>query len=173
MSDPSASDLRVSWESYHASIESLVVQVARSGFEFDTILCLARGGLRIGDVFSRVFRKPLAILSTSSYRAEGGTQQGALIIAEHVTAVVPTLGPRVLLIDDMADSGHTLEAVVGYVRARYPRVEVIKTAVLWHKAHSVYVPDFAVTYVASNAWIHQPFEHYDTMEIDALARRTP
>ena len=34
-----------------------------SGWVFDQILCLARGGMRPGDVLSRVFDKPLAIMS--------------------------------------------------------------------------------------------------------------
>ena len=61
-------DLYVTWNQYHDLIEDLCVKVHDSGWEFDHILCLARGGLRIGDVFSRVFDKPLAILTTSSYR---------------------------------------------------------------------------------------------------------
>ena len=36
--------------------------------KFDSILCLARGGLRVGDVISRIYDMPLAILAASSYR---------------------------------------------------------------------------------------------------------
>ena len=36
------------------------------GWRFDQILCLARGGLRVGDQLSRIFEVPLAILATSS-----------------------------------------------------------------------------------------------------------
>ena len=61
------SDLYVSWDEYHAKIEGLAAQIYQSEWEFDQILCLARGGLRIGDILSRIFDKPLAILSTSSY----------------------------------------------------------------------------------------------------------
>ena len=70
--------LYVSWDEYHLLIERLALKVAYSGWEFDQILCLARGGMRPGDVLSRVFDKPLAIMSTSSYRAEAGTIQGRL-----------------------------------------------------------------------------------------------
>ncbi|MFN5724053.1 MAG: phosphoribosyltransferase, partial [Betaproteobacteria bacterium] len=65
--------LYVSWDTYHRLIEKLAIQVWESGWAFDQILCLARGGMRPGDVLSRVFDKPLAIMSTSSYRAEAGT----------------------------------------------------------------------------------------------------
>ena len=56
--------LYVSWDAYHRLIEKLAIQVWQSGWEFDQILCLARGGMRPGDVLSRVFDKPLAIMPT-------------------------------------------------------------------------------------------------------------
>src|SRR4030042_1761681 len=70
--------LYVSYDEYHNLIEKLAIKIHQSGWQFDTILCLARGGMRPGDILSRIFDKPLAIMSTSSYRAEAGTQQGHL-----------------------------------------------------------------------------------------------
>ena len=67
--------------------------------------------MRPGDVLSRIFDKPLAIMSTSSYRAEAGTIQGDLDIAKYITMPKGELAGRVLLVDDLADSGVTLEQV--------------------------------------------------------------
>ena len=53
--------LYVSYDEYHNLIEKLALKVFQSGWEFDTILCLARGGMRPGDILSRIFDKPLAI----------------------------------------------------------------------------------------------------------------
>ena len=75
-----------SWDEYHLLIERLAGKVAHSGWAFDQILCLARGCMRPGDVLSRVFDKPLAIMSTSSYRAEAGTIQGRLDMARSSTS---------------------------------------------------------------------------------------
>ena len=66
--------LYVNHELFHQLIEKLALMVHRSGWKFDTILCLARGGMRPGDILSRIFDVPLAIMSTSSYRAEAGTE---------------------------------------------------------------------------------------------------
>lgn len=77
--------LYVSYDEYHNQIEKLAIKVHQSGWEFDTILCLARGGMRPGDILSRIFQKPLAIISTSSYRANAGTVQGQLDIAKYIT----------------------------------------------------------------------------------------
>ena len=68
--------LYVSHDEYHNLIEKLAIQVHKSGWKFDTILCLARGGMRPGDVLSRIFDVPLAIMFTSSYRLEAGTVRG-------------------------------------------------------------------------------------------------
>ena len=163
--------LNVSWEQYHALIERLALAVHESGYAFDQIICIARGGLRVGDVLSRIYEKPLAILSTHSYTAEGGTVRGELVIAEHMTMTSPKLGSRVLLVDDMVDSGHTLAKVVAELPRRYAHIESLKSAVLWWKACSVFRPDFHVDYLPDNPWIHQPFEVYDNLRPHELKAR--
>lgn len=155
--------LYVSYDEYHSLIEKLAIQVHQSGWAFDTILCLARGGMRPGDLLSRIFDKPLAIMSTSSYRAEAGTVQGALDIARYITTPKGDLAGRVLLVDDLADSGHTLRAVIDQLRNNYPPITELRSAVIWTKAASVFTPDYSVEYLTTNPWIHQPFEVYDSL----------
>lgn len=163
--------LHVGWAQYHRLIEQLALKVYDSGYRFDSLLCLARGGLRIGDVFSRLYQVPLAILATSSYRAAAGTQQGTLDIAEYITSTGGELHGNLLLVDDLVDSGVTLARVVEHLRARYARLGEVRTAVLWHKAVSTVTPDYCVQYLADSPWIHQPFEEYDTLRPDQLAAR--
>ena len=160
--------LHVSWEEYNALVERLALQVHESGWPFNQVICIARGGLRVGAVISRIFELPLAILSTHSYTAEGGMLRGQLVIAEHMTMTAPRLGERVLLVDDMVDSGHTLEAVFKELPQRFPHITALRTAVLWYKACSVCKPDYLVSYLPENPWIHQPFEVYDTLRPDQL-----
>jgi hypoxanthine phosphoribosyltransferase len=163
--------LSVTWEQYNALVERLALVVFDSGYEFNQIICIARGGMRVGDVLSRIYDTPLAILSTHSYAAEGGTVRGELVIAEHMTMTSPRLGDRVLLVDDMVDSGHTLAAVARALPERWPVIRTCKTAVLWWKACSAVEPDFCVDYLADNPWIHQPFEVYDTLRPAELRAR--
>jgi uncharacterized protein len=163
--------LHVSWDQYNQLVERLALTVHESGFDFNQIICIARGGLRVGDVLSRIYEKPLAILSTHSYSAEGGTVRGDLVIAEHMTMTSPRLGDRVLLVDDMVDSGHTLERVVNTLPERFPHITAMKTAVLWWKGCSVYKPDFHVDYLPDSPWIHQPFEVYDNLRPEQLRPR--
>ena len=156
---------------YTTRDERLALSLHESRFRFNQILSIARGGLRVGDVLSRIFDQPLAILSTHSYTSEGGTIRGELVIAEHMTMTKPRLGDRVLLVDDMVDSGHTLAAVHDELPRRFPHIVELKTAVLWWKACSVFKPDYWVEYLPENPWIHQPFEVYDDLDPATLAER--
>jgi uncharacterized protein len=163
--------LNVSWDDYNKLVERLALQVHESGWKFNQIICIARGGLRVGDVLSRIYELPLAILSTHSYTAEGGTLRGQLVIAEHMTMTAPRLGDRVLVVDDMVDSGHTLQMVVEELPQRFPHITGIRTAVVWYKARSVFRPDYYVAYLPENPWIQQPFEVYDALRPDGLKAR--
>jgi uncharacterized protein len=162
--------LYVSWNDYNMLIERLALKIASSGWVFDQILCLARGGLRPGDVISRVFDKPLAIMSTSSYRSEVGTIQGRLDMAKYITMPSGELAGRVLLVDDLSDSGITLRAVVDRLRSM-PSISELRSAVIWNKAVSAYTPDYFVELLPTSPWIHQPFEEYDTLRPEALAKK--
>lgn len=163
--------LHVSWNDYNTLVERLALQVHESRWRFNQIICIARGGLRVGDVLSRIYELPLAILSTHSYTADGGTTQGELIIAEHMTMTAPRLGDRVLLVDDLVDSGHTLAAVRKELPLRFPHIADIRTAVVWYKAFSVFKPDYYVEYLPDNPWIHQPFEVYDNLRPEGVKAR--
>ncbi len=145
-------DLHVNWDEYHALIEQLALAVFQSGYSFDTVLCLARGGLRVGDVISRVYDKPLAILAASSYRDAAGTVRGRLDIAEYITATGGDIKGRLLLVDDLVDSGTTLTRVVAHLRQRFAALAEIRTAVLWVKAGATFRPDYCVDFLADSPW---------------------
>jgi hypoxanthine phosphoribosyltransferase len=162
--------LYVSWDEYHLLTERLAIKVHNSGWAFDQILCLARGGMRPGDVLSRVFDKPLGIMATSSYRAEAGTIQGRLDMARYVTLPKGELAGRVLLVDDLADSGITLRAVVERLRGM-PAIQELRSAVLWVKGVSTYTPDYFVEMLPTSPWIHQPFEEYDALRPEGLMKK--
>jgi len=164
-------DLYVTWDEYHRLIERLIAQVHESGYKFDAILCLARGGLRIGDVISRVYDMPLAILAASSYREAAGTQQGRLDIGEFITKTGGEMSGKVLLVDDLVDSGVTMNRVIEHLKQCFPAVTEVRTAVLWYKGISTFRPDYFVQFLETSPWIHQPFEEYDALRPAQLAAR--
>lgn len=163
--------LYVSYDEYHNLIEKLAIKVFQSAWSFDTILCLARGGMRPGDILSRIFDKPLAIMSTSSYRSDAGKVQGNLDIARFITTPKGEIAGKVLLVDDLADSGFTLSAVIKRLKYNYPPITELRSAVMWTKALSTFTPDYSVEFLPTNPWIHQPFESYDNMRAQQLLQK--
>jgi uncharacterized protein len=162
-------DLYVSWEQYHQNIEALAVQIYQSNWEFNQIVCLAKGGLRIGDIFCRLYRKPLAILSASSYRGEENRVRGDIILSKHLSMTTEKLGDRILLTDDLADSGISLKEGIRWLKEHYKsEIREIRTAVIWYKACSIIQPDYYFDYLPDNPWIHQPFEQYELITLEQL-----
>ena len=164
-------NMYVSWDEYHALIEKLALKIYKSGWEFDQILCLARGGTRPGDVLSRVFDRPLAIMSTSSYGSGANAERSRVEIAHYITMPRGELSGRVLLVDDLADSGETLRAVADRLRAGPLNISELLTAVIWVKGISTVLPDYYVEMLPSSPWIHQPFEEYDNLRPEGLAKK--
>jgi len=160
--------LNVTWEGYYETAEHLASKIRDSGWEFNHIVCIARGGMFIGDMISRTFKKPLAVTFTSSYRGENGIEQNKLIVSKHIAMTTDTLEKCVLLIDDLTDTGDTLEKIKSHIQEAYPDVVEIRTAVLWHKTCSKFKPDYYAESVQEHVWIHQPFEHYDKISPEKL-----
>lgn len=154
--------LIISWEDYHQHIIELA-KLIKQDFQkhkFDQILCLARGGVPIGDALSRIFNLPLAILFTSSYKLQ---KQGDIYIDNQIAKQNNQLGKNILLVDDLVDSGITLQKVAQYLKEDY-QLENIKTAVIWKKESSLISPDYFVKTVGEE-WIEQPFEVFDNIKL--------
>lgn len=163
-------DLYVSWSDYHLNIEQLAVKVYQSNWNFNQIVCLAKGGLRVGDIMARIFDLPLAILATSSYGGTNNQVRGSITISRDLTMTTANLGSHVLVVDDLVDSGVTLKKALVWLDRNYGfYIEDIRTAVLWYKQCSVIAPDYYVDYLPDNPWIHQPFERYEQMTPAELA----
>lgn len=165
-------DLYVSWDDYHRMIEQLAAQVHQSNWQFNQILCLAKGGLRVGDILARIYNLPLAILATSSYGGLNNQVRGSITISRDLTMTTANLGSHILLVDDLVDSGVTLKKALIWLDRKYGYyIEDVRTAVLWYKDCSVIKPDYYVDYLPDNPWIHQPFEPYEQMTVAELAQK--
>tara|TARA_B100001123_G_C14929953_1_gene875307 strand:+ start:263 stop:766 length:504 start_codon:yes stop_codon:yes gene_type:complete len=164
-------DLHISWDDYHKKTEQLAVKVHEDGWEFNQVVCIAKGGMRVGDVFARIFNVPLAILSVESYKGEATkNQRGAITFSRDLAKTSPNIGSKVLLVDDLADSGITLKKSIDWLQHTYGFYldEPVRTAVLFYKAVSSYKPDYYVDYLKDSPWIFMPFEKYEEMDIEDL-----
>jgi len=159
----------VTWERYHSLIEELAGKIHHSGWSFEAIVCLARGGLRVGDALDRIFDRPLGVLFTSSYRGDGGRTQTELTIGEYLSSAEPLPGAAWLLVDDLVDSGDTLARCGPELRRRFPLLVSLRTAVLWQKGCSSFSPDYVAEHLPDSPWIVQPFARWDRLTPEDLA----
>ncbi len=167
------SDLYVSWEEYHRHLETLAVKIYQSQWQFNQIVCIAKGGLRVGDILSRLYDIPLAIISASSYGGEDKRCREKLNIGKHLAMTNQTLENRILLVDDLADSGVSLQQVSQWLQHYSSNIKELRTAVIWYKSCSQFQPDYYVEYLTDNPWIHQPFERYEIIKLEELIKNLP
>ncbi|HEY9761870.1 MAG TPA: phosphoribosyltransferase family protein [Trichocoleus sp.] len=163
------SDFYVTWDDYHRDIERLAIQIHESGWQFNQIVCLAKGGLRIGDTLCRLFDVPLAILSTASYGGVDNRMRGAITFSRDLSMTTANLGSHVLVVDDLVDSGQSMKRSLSWLEHKYGYyIDELRTAVLWAKGCSIFKPDYQVVHLDDNPWIHQPFEKYEEMSLPDL-----
>ena len=169
-----AKKLIVDWKEYNLIVEKLAIQIHESGYKPTMLIGIMRGGAPIIDVLSRVFKLKCAYLAVESYSGKGTEdQQGELVFSREMSSTVQDMGGRLLLCDDLSDTGVTLKKSINWLRS-YPSIkdiESIKTAVLWKKKDSTFEPDFCAQRLDSNPWIVQPFEHYEEIRIEELIKK--
>jgi hypoxanthine phosphoribosyltransferase len=109
-------DLYISWSEYHQKIEQLAAKIYEANWDFNQIVCIAKGGLRIGDILCRIYRKPLAILVASSYGGPENRVRGAITFSRHLAMTTEGLWSRVLLVDDLVESGISLRESINWLQ---------------------------------------------------------
>ena len=170
-----AEKLIIDWKEYNLITEKLAIQINESGYKPDLLIGIARGGLPIIDVLSRIFKLKCAYLAVESYSGKGvEDQQGTLVFSREMSSTVQDMKGNILLCDDLSDTGVTLNKSIDWLK-NYPplkgKINTIKTAVLWKKKDSTFEPNFCAQKLNSNPWIVQPFERYEEIRIEDLLKK--
>ena len=104
-----ADKLIIDWKEYNLIVEKLAIKIHESGFNPTMLIGIMRGGAPIIDVLSRIFKLKCAYLAVESYSGTGvEDQQGELVFSREMSSTVQIMGGRVLLCDDLSDTGVTL-----------------------------------------------------------------
>ena len=137
---------------------------------------IMRGAAPILDILSRILKLPIAYIVIQSYSGKGmEDQQGQLMFAREISSLAENKDfQRVLLIDDLSDTGLTLNKSIEWLQ-NYPQtkdfIKEVKTACLWKKKSSTFEPDFCPVRLESDPWIVQPTEHYEELTINEIIKR--
>ncbi len=142
--------LPLSWNKYLSYIHKLACQILAEGPKFDLIVAVSRGGLTLGHVLSDQLRISIWTIIIQSYtdiKIHGEVK----ITGKLQTSIKYK---RILLVDDVSDSGHTFTRAIRYLKRCHPKS--ITTLAVFYKPHSVYKPDY---YAATTSkWIIFPYE---------------
>ena len=170
-----ADKLIIDWKEYNLIVEKLAIQIHESGFKPNLLIGIARGGLPITDVLSRVFKLKCAYLAVESYSGKGvEDEQGDIVFSREMSSIAPNMGGRILLCDDLSDTGITFNKSIDWLKKYGPikgKIEDIKTATLWKKKKSTFEPDFCAVKLDADPWIVQPFEIYEEIRIDEIKKK--
>tara|TARA_B100000609_G_C17127400_1_gene388322 strand:+ start:268 stop:786 length:519 start_codon:yes stop_codon:yes gene_type:complete len=165
----------VGWEEYKKIIEKLAVEVHKN-YEPTVLIGIMRGAAPIIDILSRILKLPIAYIVIQSYSGKGlEDQQGQLMFAREISSLADKKDfNKVLLIDDLSDTGLTLNKSIEWLKNYGPTkdyIKEVKTACLWKKKSSKFEPDFCPIRLDSDPWIVQPTEHYEELSIEELIER--
>jgi len=133
-----------SYENFAKDTNALVTQVR--SFAPEVIVAVARGGLTL----SHCMAEGLNIRDVQSIRTE-------LYDNDCKRAELSLFGScqlanikKVLIVDDIADSGETLAFIMKYLQEKFVDIE-FKSSALFYKKTSIYEPDFWIN--EANSWI--------------------
>ena len=150
---PALSDREVmTWEHLGEASRQLAEAVVESGWQPDIVLAIARGGLLPGGAVAYA----LGVKNSCAMNVEFYTDVDQRLDVPMVLPPAPELidlgDARMLIVDDVADTGRTLEVVEQFCEGK---VAEVRTAVLYEKSQSVVKCDYV--WRRTDRWIDFPW----------------
>ncbi|HKY73843.1 MAG TPA: phosphoribosyltransferase [Patescibacteria group bacterium] len=149
--------LLLTWSDVGNVLMQLAEQIIQSGEQYDRIIALAKGGL----TWSRTLCDYLGLSNLSSIQISFYTDIGKTARTPVITQSLPITiqNERVLIFDDLADSGETLKIAKKY--AKMHGAKSVKVATLASKTWTKFLPDYFI--FTSGEWIIFPGETRETI----------
>ena len=160
-SEKKLSFIAPSWDHIENLGFQLYMEIKNSGFQPTIMAGVSRGGLVPARILSDLFlaeeyKVTLAIMQVGFYSGIDKTNKDPIIYQDLPGHVY---GKNILLVDDVADSGVSLDFAIQYLRMKKPAE--IRVATLYYKPWSSFKPDFFIEETSS--WIVFPHERMEFM----------
>ena len=144
--------LVLSWQDYQKHVFSLADKISSSKYRIDKIICIARGGLVIGRILSDLLDvNNVECIGIQFYTDIGVVGEKPILkygLSQNIS------GLKILLVDDIVDSGGTLILAEKYLRSKKP--DEIRTASIFIKPWSKYTPSYYSD--ITDRWVIFPYE---------------
>ena len=150
----------LSWDAANRLARVLAHKVIKSGYEPDIILGIARGGLVPARMVCDFLLKN-DLLSVTTQHWGIATKLGKARIKFSLPYEADISGKRVLVVDDVADTGDSISIIINYLKENNP-ID-IRTAVLHYKTCSTSIPDYYGEKLEEWNWIIYPWAFYEDL----------
>ena len=131
-------------------------RVTQRNQPYDRIVSISRGGLVVARLLSDALVLPISNFTLVSYSGINTSADPQL--KEELGVAIED--ETVLLVDEIVDSGKTLEVAIEYLNTLKPKT--IDTAVVVKKPHSTFIPTY--TQLTTTDWVVFPYEIRETIE---------
>ena len=139
------------WNEMRRDVNTLCRTISLDKFDPQVIVGISRGGLTPGVMMSHWMQKPFKPIKTSLRD-----------FPEWEDYLPKKTDERVLIVDDICDSGETFQKISDFITGRGVDVEV-RFASLWWNNECNFQPHYYVQECAKDSegiWIHFPWEHW-------------
>lgn len=142
----------LTWSAFGEASQDLARRIADDGFRPDIILAIARGGLFVAGALGYALSvKNLHLMNVEFYNGVGSTLDMPVMLPP-VPSAVDFSQKKVLIADDVADTGKTLDLVRGFVA---DHVAQVRSAVVYEKPGSLVRCDYV--WKRTQAWVNFPW----------------
>jgi hypoxanthine phosphoribosyltransferase len=145
------------WSQIYDYLLALAQKIRLSSFRPDVVVAISRGGLIPARIMVDLLEaRQLATIQIEFYIGLGETKEQPTLKQE---LALPVDGKRVLLVDDIADSGRSLQYAVNYLCGQ--GACEVKIATIYYKSCSIVEPDFYEK--KTGCWVVFPWEAKETL----------
>ncbi|MEU2250058.1 phosphoribosyltransferase [Streptomyces sp. NPDC019224] len=142
----------LTYEGFGHAVRELAQAVAEDGYEPDVVLSIARGGVFVaGGLAYALDCKNIHLVNVEFYTGVGATLEMPVMLAP-VPDVVDFSDKKVLIADDVADTGKTLKLVRDFC---IDHVSEVRSAVIYEKPHSLVKCEYV--WKKTDRWINFPW----------------
>lgn len=142
----------LTWETFGVAARELAQLVVNDDFAPTSLLAITRGGLAVGGAMSYALGvKNCCVINVEYYTGVDERLEVPIILPPALT-LVDLRDAQVLVVDDVADTGGTLQLVAETIR---PHVAELRTAVLYEKPRSQVRCDYV--WRRTDRWIEFPW----------------
>ncbi|WP_198045421.1 phosphoribosyltransferase [Kitasatospora mediocidica] len=140
------------YQAFGRAVRELAQTIADDGYEPDLILSIARGGVFVaGGLAYALDCKNIHLVNVEFYTGVGATLDMPVMLAP-LPQAIDFSNKKVLIADDVADTGKTLELVHNFCLSH---VAEVRSAVLYEKSHSLVKCEYV--WKRTDDWINFPW----------------